>query len=154
MNAKIINPFVEATVDVTSSMAQLEVKIGQPTLKTDSMAQGDVTGFIKLESAEHKGSLAITFEQAALLLVYQKMLGETLTSIDDSALDLAGEITNMVCGGAKKRLSESGYDFELTHPSLITGEQHEVAHSGDGPVLTLPLELEQGKMFIEVHLSR
>jgi chemotaxis protein CheX len=113
-----------------------------------------VTGFIKLDGSRHRGSLAITFNSEALLLVYERMLGETLQALDDSAMDLAGEITNMVCGGAKQRLSESGYDFSLTQPSLLSGVAHHIHHQGKGPVLTLPLELEKGQMMIEVCLNR
>jgi chemotaxis protein CheX len=154
MDVKILNPFLEATIDVARNMAQLEIKVGKPSLKVGDIASGDVTGFIKLDGSRHRGSLAITFNSEALMLVYERMLGETLQALDDSAMDLAGEITNMVCGGAKQRLSENGYDFSLTQPSMLSGESHHIHHQGKGPVLALPLELEKGQMMIEVCLNR
>jgi chemotaxis protein CheX len=81
-------------------------------------------------------------------------LGESLQAIDDSALDLAGEITNMVCGGAKQKLSEKGFEFDLTQPSILSGKDYEVTHSWDGPVLSLPLQLDDGIIYIEVSLNR
>jgi len=154
MDAGIINPFLEATLEVTKSMAQLEATVGHPAIKKGIEAQGEVTGFIELNGTALQGTLAITFNKEALLLVYKKMLGDTLDDIDESALDLAGEITNMVCGGAKQRLSENGYNFTLTRPSILSGTPHEIKHRGSGPVITLPLELGHGKMFIEVCLHR
>ena len=154
MDVKIINPFLEATINIASVMAQLDVKVGRAILKQDNIAQGDVTGLIKLQGNFHEGSLAFSFSQDALRLIYQKMLGEPLTLLDQSALDLAGEFTNMVCGGAKQRLADKGYEFELTQPSMLSGDQHQVNHLGLGPVLTVPLELEQGTMYIEVCLNR
>jgi chemotaxis protein CheX len=154
MDVGIINPFVEAALEVTRTMANMQSKVGKPSLKTGTRANGQVTGFIALSGVTHNGTLALTFEKEALLAVYEQMLGEKLEKVDDSALDLAGEITNMVCGGAKQRLSESGYDFSLTRPNILTGTPHDVNHPGKGPVLTLPLELEQGRIFIEVNLSR
>ncbi|TCS40671.1 chemotaxis protein CheX [Reinekea marinisedimentorum] len=154
MDVGIINPFLEATLEVTRTMANMESRVGKPALKKGNQANGEVTGFIALSGPAHKGTLAITFEKEALLAVYERMLGEKLSELDDSALDLAGEITNMVCGGAKQRLSSSGYDFDLTRPTILTGKPHEINHPGNGPVLTLPLELDQGKMYIEVNLSR
>lgn len=154
MDAAIINPFVESTVEVAETMAQLSVAIGKAQLKENNNAQGEVTGIIELASQKHHGSLAITFEKAALLLVYKKMLGETLESLDDSALDLAGEITNMVCGSAKQKLSLNGYDFDLTQPSILTGKNYQVEHKWGGPVLTLPLQLDEGIIYIEVSLKR
>jgi chemotaxis protein CheX len=134
-------------------MAQLEIIVGKPHIKESNLSQGEVTGFIELVGPKHSGSLAITFNKDALLLVYQNMLGETLESLDESTLDLAGEITNMVCGGAKQRLSEKGMDFDLTRPSMLSGTAHQVSHKGKGPVLSLPLALDQGQMFIEVCLN-
>lgn len=154
MDVAIINPFVEATLEVTRTMANTKSTVGKPTLKQGNQADGEVTGFIKLSGTEHNGSLAITFNQDAILLVYERMLGEKITSLDDSALDLAGEITNMVCGGAKARLEQKGYDFSLTQPTILTGSEYTIDHPGNCPVITLPLELEQGKIFIEVSLSR
>lgn len=154
MDVGIINPFVESIIEVAQMMAQLDVDVGKPEVKKDTIAQGEVTGLIELAGQKHKGSLAISFEKDALLLVYQKMLGETLETLDDSTLDLAGEITNMVCGSAKQKLSEKGYDFDLTQPSILSGEQHIIEHKWGGPILALPLQLEAGIIYIEVSLHR
>lgn len=154
MDVKIINPFLEALLEVARTMAQLDIEVGQPSLKKGRHAPGAVTGFINLKGNPYRGSLAISFSRDALLLIYQNMLGEPLEDLDDSALDLAGEITNMVCGGAKQRLSQDGLDFELTLPSMLSGSPHEIEHNNPDSVVTLPLNLERGKMFIEVSLNR
>ncbi len=153
MDVGIINPFLESTLEVTRSMAQLEAILGSPALKTNQTSQGEVTGLIELASSDNRGSLAITFSKDALLLVYQRMLGETLTDLDESTLDLAGEITNMVCGGAKQRLSAKGFEFNLTRPIMLSGFEHEIKHLGSGPVVTMALQLEQGSIYIEVCLN-
>lgn len=154
MDASIINPFVEATMEVTRTMANMESSVGKPKLKDGTNAPGSITGFINLSSNTHNGSLALSFEESTILTVYERMLGEKQDTIDDSVLDLAGEITNMVCGGAKQRLSLSGFDFNLTSPSILSGDNHQIKHSGSGPVLTLPLQFEEGQMHIEVYLGR
>ena len=154
MDVGIINPFLKSTLEVTRSMAQLEATLGKPFLKTNQTSQGEVTGLIELASSHNRGSLAITFSKDALLLVYQRMLGETLAELDESTFDLAGEITNMVCGGAKQRLSAKGLEFNLTRPTMLTGALHEVQHLGTGPVVTMALQLEQGSIYIEVCLNR
>ncbi|WP_040556414.1 chemotaxis protein CheX [Reinekea blandensis] len=154
MDVRIINPFLEATLDVARTMAQLEVTVGKPVLKQGHDAPGQVSGFIHLNGLNHKGSLAISFSSKALLLIYRNMLGEPLETLDDSALDLAGEITNMVCGGAKQRLASKGYEFDLTQPTLLSGSPHSIEHTPAGPVVTLPLHLPEGEMYLEVCLNR
>lgn len=154
MDVRIINPFLEATLDVARTMAQIDITVGKPSVKQGQKASGEVSGFIQLNGQKHRGSLAISFSREALLLVYRNMLGEPLETLDDSALDLAGEITNMVCGGAKQRLAEKGYEFDLTQPAMLSGMPHTIEHKPSGPVVTLPLHLPEGEMFLEVCLNR
>ena len=153
MDIRIINPFLEATLEVTQTMASLESAIGKPALKEGTKASGEVTGLIALKSDDHNGSLAITFEEKAILAMYEQMLGEISEKIDDAVLDLAGEFTNMVCGGAKQRLASTGYNFDITQPEIFSGSPHEVVHLQKGPVITLPVTMEAGKLFIEVNLT-
>jgi chemotaxis protein CheX len=154
MDVKLINPFVEALLEVTESMAQMTGEIGRPTIKVGEDAQGIVSGFIALNSVNTNGSLSISFTEDVLLDIYHKMLGEALEQVDDSAYDLVGEITNMVCGGAKRRLSEDGFDFDLSTPSIIKGVGHKLEHLDNKPVVVLPFKFEKGDIFIEVCLNR
>lgn len=152
MDVKIINPFVEALLDVTESMAQLSGQVGKPELKLTQDAPGIVTGFIRLHGRKAKGTLAVSFSEQSLLMIFERMLGEKLPELDDSAYDLAGELTNMVCGGAKRRLSDSGYEFDLTQPDILKGAGHTLDH-GHGPTITLPIEYGIGNIYIEVSLK-
>lgn len=154
MDVKLINPFIDALLEVTQNMAQLSGQIGKAQLKVGNKSQGAVSGFIRLNNATTNGSLSISFSEPVLLGIYEKMLGETLVELDDSAYDLVGEITNMVCGGAKRRLSEQGLDFDLASPDVIKGDNHELNHFDNKSVVLLPFIYEMGDIFIEVCLNR
>lgn len=154
MDIGILDTIIEATLDVTRNMAQLDANVGKPNVKHSVIANGYVTGFIELSGVDHHGTLAISFDEVALLLLYHRMLGEELYIVDESVLNLAGEIANIVCGGAKQRLADLGYDFDLTSPSIISGEKHEITHAGVSPVVIVPLYIGDGKMFIEVCMDR
>ncbi len=56
------------------------------------------------------------------------MLGERFESVDLDVINLVGEITNMVTGGAKRLLEEMGYDFDLATPVVITGKEQKITH--------------------------
>ena len=153
MNSDIVNPFVEATLDVMKNMAQLDATLGKASLKQSEIAQASTSGFIELIGST-PGTLSISFCDKAIMRIYENMLGDILESIDHSALDLVGEFTNMVCGGAKQRLSQKGYDFSLSQPKILSGKDHAIEHIRGCPVLTLPLEMSPGNIFIEVGMSR
>lgn len=150
MNVEFVNPFLTSLLNVLSTMAMLEAKPGKPTLKKGSTAKGDVTGLIGMISNKAKGSLAITFTESVVLEINRRMLGEAPATIDDSVVDLVGEITNMVCGGAKRELANKGYDFDLAIPGMIAGKNHSVTHKAKGPAVLIPFTTEHGNFYLEV----
>lgn len=122
MKAEFVNPFLNAILGVLSTMAQIEAKPGKPYVKTERASMGDVSGLIGLAGNQMKGSLAISFTEPVIFQVAKNMLGEEVTSVNDVVTDLVGEITNIVTGGAKRTLSEMGYDFDLAIPGVVAGK--------------------------------
>jgi len=150
MDVKLINPFLSSIVNVLSTMAKLELTAGKPTVKTDDVARGVVTGLISMESDQARGSLAISFSKAVILEIVNRMLGMEATEVDDTARDLTGEITNMVMGGAKNLLLEQGYDFGMSTPEVLTGDEHVILHPFSAPKILLPLSTESGELYVEI----
>lgn len=111
MNVEFMNPFLISTINVIKTMAKTDAKPGKPFLKSDKTAKGDVIGIVGMSGTKAKGSLSITFTEPAILHIYSQMLGEKAEKITDELVDCVGEITNMICGGAKAILSEKGYKF-------------------------------------------
>ncbi len=150
MNVNFINPILQSVVNVLVTMAQLEVKPGKPFLKKNTEAVGDLTGLIGMAGDTVKGSFAITFTEPCILAIAGLMFGVNDTECTNETVDLVGEITNMVCGGAKARLAEEGYKFAMAVPMMIKGKNHCFRHATSGPVIIIPFETKVGKFFVEV----
>jgi len=54
VNADFVNPFLESVVNILSTMAGIKVTPGQPALKSDDVAKGDVTAINRYGSATNK----------------------------------------------------------------------------------------------------
>lgn len=150
MRAALINPFLHSITKVLATMAMTDARPGTPQIKEDDISWGDVTGIIALSSKDTIGSFAISFPKSVILDITQKMLGERLEDIDDTVVDLVGELTNMMSGGAKRLFAEVGIDFDLTVPSILSGENHKVAHQAVGPKIIMPFATETGEFYVEV----
>jgi len=150
MRQEFINPFLDAVLNVLTTMAQTTAKPGKPLLKKDNLSLGAITGMIGMVGEKTKGSWAITFSKEAILHIASNMLGEQLEEIDEMVTDVVCEITNMVTGGAKRVLSEKGYRFNLAIPTMISGDDHFVHHKTKGPIIIIPFETEAGNFFVEV----
>lgn len=150
MNVAFINPFLESVCDVLSTMAGMEVRPGRPNIKDDATARGDVTGLIGMIGPQARGSLAISFTEPVISEVTQRILGEGSGQIDETVLDMVGELTNIVTGGAKKRLAEQGYHFDMATPAVVAGRDHMVDHKAKGTKIIIPFSTESGDFFVEV----
>ncbi len=150
MKSDFINPFLDAIINVLQTMAQTTATANKPFIKKDKVSIGIVTGMIGMAGEQTKGSMAISFSESAILHIGSNMLLETLTEIDDTIIDLVGEITNMVTGGAKRVLADKGYVFDLATPTMVAGKDHQIHHKTTGPVLIIPFETEAGNFVVEV----
>ncbi len=153
MDVKLINPFINATINVLETMAFLKVTAGKPYLKKDEFAQGDITGVIGL-TGDANGTISVTFEEGCILEIVSNMLGETMTSINMEIADAVGELTNMISGQARRELSERGKVFNAAIPSVVSGKKHSIIHYSDGPKIALPFRTDKGNFTIEICFDR
>jgi chemotaxis protein CheX len=154
MNAEFINPFITALLNVFSMMAQTELTPGKPQKKNDDVAGGDISGLIGMVGDNIQGSLSISFDEGLVFEVMHKMLGEKPTSMNADVKDMVGEITNMICGGAKNELSQKGYEFGMATPMVVSGKNHTVNHQVDGKKLMMPFIHKTGKLYLEMCFNK
>jgi chemotaxis protein CheX len=154
MKAEFINPFLSSLQNVMSTMARMDLIPEKPKLKKDNIAHGDVSGLIGMVSPETKGSLSITFDAPLALATMQGMVGEAPDEVNEEITDLIGEITNMVAGGAKRILSEKGFDFDMATPVVVSGNDHTIHHKSKGPIVIIALRGEAGRAYIEFSFDK
>jgi chemotaxis protein CheX len=150
MDVRFVNPVLDSITNVLSTMANMQPKAGNPALKTDDRAHGVVTGIIDLKGEQATGSVAISFSKSVALDIAKRMLRMETEELNDMVKDLVGEIANMMAGGAKARLQDKGFDFDLTLPSVLAGEGHQVKHSVNGSTIILPFHTDSGDFFVEI----
>ncbi len=149
MDVKIINPFINATINVLKTMAFMTVEAGTPYLKKDYTAEGDVTGIIGI-TGEVNGSVSVTFDEGSILQIVSNMFGEDMKELNSEIADAVGEISNMISGQARKDLEEEGKVFQAAIPSVITGKNHVIRHITNGPRVAIPFTTGDGNFTIEV----
>lgn len=150
MDVKFINPFLNAAVNVLKVMAFTDARPSKPYLKNERRARGDVTGITGI-SGDAEGSLSITFSAECIMGLMSNMFGDQIDEINQEVEDAVGEITNMICGDARRQLSENGgYKLSATIPTVISGTNHTVKHISEGPFLAIPFETDAGPFTVEV----
>ena len=152
LDVKIINPFINATLNVLETMAFIKSKAEKPYLKKDNVAKGDVSGIVGF-TGETNGAVFITFDESCIVKVVSNMFGEQLNEINDDIKDAVGELTNMISGQARKELEEIGKVFQGGIPSVVSGKNHELRPMTKGPKIAIPFRTAFGSFTIEVALD-
>lgn len=149
MDAKIINSFIEATVDVIKIMAFTDVAPGKPYLKKDNQPIGDVSGLIGMTGRKN-GSFCISFKKECILEIISNMFGEKMEEINEEVEDAVGELTNMITGQVRKKLAELGTTYDAAIPSVISSKGHTIKHLSNGPCISVPFNVSDSYFNIEI----
>jgi len=153
VQVEYVNPFISSLLDVLETMAQVKASPGKPRVKEADTCDGDVTGFIHMTGENVECTLAISFSESAMKHIASKMLGEEVKELDNDVIDLAGEITNMVTGGAKKVLWQSGFNFDLSQPTFEKGSDYKPPHLADCKVIAIDFNTDEGSFSIEASMK-
>ena len=147
MQVAFINPFLEAGVNVLKTMAFTDPKPGKPFVKkAGEPSLGDISGIVGL-TGPVQGSLAISFSTAAILHIVSSMFGEPVIEIDADVKDAVGELSNMICGDARRMLEQHGHSFAASIPTVVVGHKHEILHTVPGPSIIIPFTFDGEKPF-------
>jgi len=150
MDPTYIAPFIQSVQNVFSTMMQLPVTLGQPTVKQDQSPAHDVSGIIGMSGAM-VGSVVLSFPSETAQRVVALFSGQQLQTNDPDFADAIGELVNMVSGGAKA-LFPADSRASISVPSVIVGKNHTVSRPSGVPCVVLPCECDCGDFVVEIAL--
>ncbi len=153
MDVTIINPFLNATLNVIETMAFVKAKAEKPYLKKDNVAQGDVSGIVGITGAV-RGTVSITFDEFSILKIVSNMFGEEMKEINHEISDAVGELTNMISGQARQEIEKTGKILQGAIPTVITGKNHKLISMTKGPKIAIPFKTDTGSFTVEVCLEK
>ena len=142
----LAKPFVQATINVLSSMTGLSPVPGKPYVKKTDKAQGDVSAIVGITGCK-SGAVALSFSCAIALV--KGMLGDAIEDIIADTRDAVGEITNMISGQARATLSEMGLPLQGSTPSIVFGANHSLSFPGQVTTVAIPFETDYGAFTLE-----
>jgi chemotaxis protein CheX len=152
MDPELARPFITATRDVLSAMADLEVVAGTPYVKKNNMTCGLVSAMIGI-TGDRQGAFCISFERNTAVHIVTQMLGEAIEDLMLDVQDAMGEITNMISGHARVGLVDMGLKLQGSTPSVIMGENLSISHGTSSRAMVIPFSCEAGAFTLEFSFS-
>lgn len=148
MDASFITPFIASIQNVFATMMQLQVSIGNPSIKTDATTTYDVSGIIGM-SGDVVGSVVVSFPKETAAACVALFAGQQLPSDHPDFADAIGELVNMISGGAKGMFTGKK-KVTISCPSVVVGTGHTVARQKDTPCVVIPCTTDCGDLVIEI----
>lgn len=151
MRVDFINPFINATRQMMQMMAGIkEFRKVELIAEHELRATFDISAAIGLTGAA-RGTIVLSFTEAIALEILARLVGERVTTFDQSVCDAVGEMVNIIAGSASAELSR-GTDavIERSIPSVVLGRGHRIHHPPSIPCINIFFRTEVGEFAMQV----
>ena len=153
VNAKYVNPFIEAGMNVIKQIAKIDVRRGHLSYKAKpepSYGVSIIVGVFGYLTGQVVYSMK---KEVAEKLVEKMLLGKSPQERTILFIDTLGELANMITGNATALLSQrKEYILNITTPAIVTGDNISI-NLVIKPTLILGLYTQYGPIEISVALE-
>lgn len=150
MDAKLVNPFIDAIVSVMPMLGLPVPKRADMGVKSKMATSLGVTVLVGF-TEQIRGSIAYNMtEDTAEYIASSMMMGMPVETFDEMAQSAISEMSNMLTANAATSLAGMGYDVDISTPSLTTGENFQIRISSDS---FLFVKMDIGGHTIELNIA-
>jgi chemotaxis protein CheX len=150
MQAKYINPFLHAAVNLFRNHLGVEITNGTPYINTDSQNLNEISAIIGL-AGDTVGAVVLSFTRSTAIEMISLFSGKPYQALSKEVIDGVGELVNILAGNAKKGLTE--FRIEISLPGVVTGNKYKINWPKGIPVITIPFKSNLGDFTVNVSLK-
>ncbi len=152
MNVKFLNPFVEAAYEVLKTETRQDVTRGDLRLENGSYVTDDLTVILSLVGAV-EGTVFYSMPKSTGIRLASIILGEPFEDLAELAQSGIAEIGNVITGRASMKLSDAGFETNISPPTLLLGRGASIS-TLEFPRLIVPLGTVAGAVLIHLALRQ
>lgn len=150
MDVKLVNPFVEAFVNVMPMLGFQDVKKGNLSLKGKELNSSGVLIIVGIVGSV-RGNVVYSFSmEDAKKIASTMMMGMPVSELDDMSKSALSELTNMLTANAATSFSNMDMLIDISTPTLLHGTNVSVKMSSDQ---VLCIQLIANDIPIDVNIS-
>jgi chemotaxis protein CheX len=153
MDAKLVNPFVDAFMSVMPQMGFPEPKRSKMYVREKnavSLGVSVVVGFTK----QIRGNVVYNMgADTAKFIASTMMMGMPVNELDGMAQSAISEMSNMLTANAATNLTGMGLEVDISTPSLTVGEKFKVKIC-EAQYLTVEMDLGGHLVELDIAVDR
>ena len=124
----------ESTKTLFETMIMMDLKSDESSLVDETQIKTDVIGMVSFTGKYH-GVIALFCSKQFALKVASNMLMTEMTMFTSEVKDAIGEVSNMIAGNVKTKLTAQYGDMHLSIPIVIAGEGLSITAVNNNPVV-------------------
>lgn len=124
----------ESTKTLFETMLMMDLKYDGSSLVDETQIKTDVIGMVSFTGKYH-GVIALFCSKQFALKVASNMLMTEMTGFTSEVKDAIGEVSNMIAGNVKTKLTAQYGDMHLSIPIVIAGEGLSITAVNNHPVV-------------------
>ena len=153
MDAKLVNPIIDAFMDVMPQMGFPMPKRLRVYLQERNVISNGVTLTLGFTKQMHGKVIYNMTADTARYIASTMMLGVPVVNFNELAQSALREMSNMLTARAATKFSELGLDIDITTPELIIDEDNTIKIS-DSHFLTVEMDLGGHRIDVALFLER
>ncbi len=152
VNVDIIQCFAAATVSTFEQMCSLQLQTRKPYIKKVGSSVWGVSGVMGI-TGDVSGVVVLTLPEKTALGGVNAFVGESFTKVDASVIDGVKELTNIIVGTAKAKLSERGHEYNFSLPKVVIGHNYITNQGEDSNVIVIPFACKFGEFILDISIK-
>ncbi len=125
----------DATKTLFETMIMMDLKYDEASLVDDTQIKTDIIGLVSFTGKYH-GVIALFCSKKFALKIASTMLMTELTEFTSEVKDAIGEVSNMIAGNVKTKLTAQYGEMHLSIPIVIAGEGLSITAVNNHPVVS------------------
>lgn len=138
--------FITSAKAVFTTMVGCDLEVGPIVQNSTYRAKHELSGIIGF-TGKVQATVVISLDKEVAFAVAEAFLGDKPNTINADVLDLVGELSNMIAGGAREKLNISGVGLGL--PTAISGKDHIVCFDQGIEITHVPFVTPWGNLTVD-----
>jgi chemotaxis protein CheX len=152
VNSEFINAVASVTLRTFTTMISITPVKGNPSPQIYPTTLYDVTAIVGLAGSV-TGTVSVQLKKAIAMKITSNMLQMPVNDLTDDVRDAIGELGNMIAGGLKTELEGKGISFDISIPTVVMGQGHQIGHMANSESLFYPFYVGQDPLVVSVSIK-
>ena len=153
IRAKAVDLMIESAHEVFEMMVGRPLAQGMPMEGDGFRPKSNVVGTVSFAGSE-SGVVVFYSTTEAAKQIAGSMLGVPAAEVNGEMPDAIGEITNMIAGALRTKMTDSGHPWAISIPTVTIGSDFYTKYMSNVTRVLCPFRMDEEEVFVELILMK